>query len=292
MSKKEKFCPIKHKKKISARVFIEEALKDIREQPLNKMNLIWIEGTGCSGQIISLLNAQDPDMVFLLRELANITFNNSIMAKEGEKAYEAFLNTLDTDFVLFVDGAIATKSEGAYTIIANYKGTPITLTEAVKKASVKAKYIVAIGTCASYGGISAAAPNPAECVSLKEFLKKDVINVPGCPAHPDWIIGTLAHLVRFGSPQLDADGRPILFYGITIHDRCSRRSYFDNRIFAKKLGDPECMFKLGCRGPVTKTDCPIRKWNGYYNWPVEDNTPCIGCAAKGFPDKMEPFINY
>ncbi len=86
--------------------------------------------------------------------------------------------------------------------------------------------------------------------------------------------------------------RPIIFYGITIHDRCSRRSLFDRGIFATKLGADECMFKLGCRGPVTRTDCPVRQWNGYVNWPVKDNTPCIGCAGEKFPDGMEPFVRF
>ena len=83
-----------------------------------------------------------------------------------------------------------------------------------------------------------------------------------------------------------------MFYSQTIHDRCERRSFFDKGVFAKKLGDGGCMFKLGCRGPVTPIDCPIRKWNGRVNWPVGSNTPCIGCAQFGFPDKMEPFISY
>ena len=87
--------------------------------------------------------------------------------------------------------------------------------------------------------------------------------------------------------------RPILFYGVTIHDRCPRRSFFDNGIFAKKLGEQTCMFKLGCRGPVTRTDCPTRKWNGNVkNWPIGNNTPCIGCANYAFPDGMEPFVRY
>ncbi|MDD2422438.1 MAG: Ni/Fe hydrogenase, partial [Heliobacteriaceae bacterium] len=86
--------------------------------------------------------------------------------------------------------------------------------------------------------------------------------------------------------------RPLLFYSTLIHDRCPRRSFFDRGIFAEKLGDKTCMFKLGCRGPVTRTDCPVRQWNAYVNWPVKDDTPCIGCAQFGFPDRMEPFISY
>jgi len=116
--------------------------------------------------------------------------------------------------------------------------------------------------------------------------------LPGCPCHPDWFMGTLAEILLYDAPKLDAKDRPVLFYSTLIHDRCPRRSFFDKGIFAKKLGDHTCMFKLGCRGPVTRTDCPVRQWNKYVNWPVEDDTPCIGCAQFGFPDLMEPFISY
>jgi hydrogenase small subunit len=156
----------------------------------------------------------------------------------------------------------------------------------------KASSVLAVGTCASSGGMSAAKPNPAECINVRQAVNRKVINLPGCPCHPDWFLGTLAHILLYGEPELDGRGRPVLFYGEKIHDRCSRRSFFDKGIFATKLGDATCMFKIGCRGPVTYTDCPIRKWNRHVNWPVQDNAPCIGCAQFGFPDKMEPFISY
>jgi hydrogenase small subunit len=123
-------------------------------------------------------------------------------------------------------------------------------------------------------------------------LTRKVIKLPGCPCHPDWFLGTLAHIILYGEPQLDDRDRPLMFYSTLIHDRCPRRSYFDKGIFATKLGEKTCMFKLGCRGPVTRVDCPVRQWNDYVNWPIKDDTPCIGCAQFGFPDAMEPFISY
>jgi len=96
----------------------------------------------------------------------------------------------------------------------------------------------------------------------------------------------------FGEPELDNRQRPAMFYSTLIHDICPRRKYFDKSIFASKLGEKTCMFKLGCRGPVTRVDCPVRKWNEGVNWPIGDDSPCIGCAMFGFPDKMEPFISY
>lgn len=277
---------------MTAKKIIDLAIKEVKSPGHKKINLIWLEATGCSGNIISLLNAENPDVIYLLQEMVTLKYNNSLMAAEGNAAFKQFLDTLDTEFILVVEGAVSTKDNGLYNIIANYNGKRITAMEAVQMAGEKAKYIVAVGTCASYGGSSAAKPNPSGSISVSEFLDKEVIRVPGCPSHPDWAIGTIANIVAFGKPALDEKNRPIIFYGITIHDRCTRRSYFENEIFAKKLGEPECMFKLGCRGPVTRTDCPVRQWNGYVNWPIEDNTPCIGCAQETFPDGMEPFVRY
>ncbi|NFQ00501.1 hydrogenase small subunit [Clostridium botulinum] len=286
------FCPLIERKDTTSKMLCKEAMELINHRKIKKVNAIWLEVTGCSGNIISLLNAENPGLIYILRNIVNLTFNNSLMGAEGEFAYEQFLNTLDTEFILLVDGAVSTKENSYYNIIANYRGRPVTALEAIKMAGEKAKYVVTVGTCSSYGGISAAKPNPSGSKSVDAVINKEVIKLPGCPCHPDWVVGTLAHLVTYGKPELDNKGRPILFYGITIHDSCTRRGFFDKRIFAKKFGEEGCMFKLGCRGPVTKTDCPRRKWNGYVNWPIGDNTNCIGCAQERFPDGMEPFVRY
>ncbi|WP_099187156.1 hydrogenase small subunit [Tepidibacter mesophilus] len=287
-----KKCPIIDSKNKIPRQIVDLAIENINENKNKKINLIWLEACGCSGNIISLLNAEDPDVIYFLDQMVNMKYDNSIMAEEGEKAFEKFLEVLDTEFILVVEGAVSTKDKGLYNVIARYKGKLITGMEAVLMAGKKAKYVIALGSCASYGGPSAASPNPSLSKSVYDFLDREVIRVPGCPSHPQWIIGTIAHIISFGKPELDKENRPILFYGVTIHDMCERRSYFDKGIFAKKLGDKECMFKLGCRGPITKTDCPIKRWNDSINWPIGNNTPCIGCARNGFPDSMEPFVRY
>jgi len=290
MSKQE--CELTEVKVYTAKRLAEEVAGMMKSQSNKKINAIWLEVTGCSGNIISLLNSENPGLYDILTDIINFTFNNTLMGAEGEFAFEKFLETLDTEFILLVDGAVSTIENGLYTIVANYKGKMITALEAIKMAGEKAKYVVAVGTCASYGGISAAKPNPSESKSVQEVLSRQVIRLPGCPCHPDWVVGTLAHLVGYGIPELDAEGRPLLFYGVTIHDNCTRRGFFDKGIFAQKFGEEGCMFKLGCRGPVTKTDCPRRKWNGYVNWPIGDNTNCIGCAGPHFPDGMAPFVRY
>jgi hydrogenase small subunit len=285
-------CPLNKEKELSVRKLVDEAIELINSNKSKRINAIWLEVSGCSGNIFSFLNSENPGLLYNLTQLLDLKFNNTLMSAQGDFAFEQFINTLRTEFVLLVDGAISTKDDGFYNVIANYKGRLITGLEAVRMAGDRAKYVIAVGTCASYGGVSAAKPNPVLCKSVKEVLNRDIIRIAGCPSHPDWVIGTLAHLVSFGMPALDEDGRPLLFYGVTIHDNCTRRGFFDKNIFAKKLGEDGCMFKLGCRGPITRTDCPRRLWNGYVNWPIGDNTPCIGCAQPHFPDGMEPFVRY
>jgi len=191
-----------------------------------------------------------------------------------------------------VEGAAATKDNGRYQVIGRWRGADITGLDAVRMLGEKAVHVIAVGACSSHGGVSAGSPNPSQCVSVDSLLNRRVINLPGCPCHPDWFLSTLEYLLNYGEPELDAEGRPVFLYGITIHERCERRSYFDAGIFATELGESTCMFRLGCKGPRTPIDCPIRKWNDGVSWPVQANTPCIGCSQFGFPDRMEPFITF
>ena len=292
MNTKKLFCPEHDLRLKTASNLIDNVKEQIEKNVFVKKNLVWLELTGCSGNIISLLDGANPDFSYLISQMVNFIYNNSLMAAEGEIAMQQLVNAVDKDFILAVEGAVATKNNGLYNVIGRFKGEPLTALAAVKMLGEKAAHVIAIGACATHGGVSAARPNPAECVSVQSVLSRKVIKLPGCPCHPDWFLGTLAHILLYGEPELDSRDRPLLFYSTLIHDRCPRRSYFDKGIFATKLGDKTCMFKLGCRGPVTRIDCPIRQWNEYVNWPIEDDTPCIGCAQFGFPDQMEPFISY
>ena len=145
---------------------------------------------------------------------------------------------------------------------------------------------IAVGTCASYGGVPAAEGNLTGALSLKEFfaargIDKLVINIPGCPPHPDWVWHSVVHLVRLGLPEL-VNGSPKLFFDRKVHESCPRYHDFQQEIFAEKLGDKGCLFKLGCLGPDTAADCPTRWWNGGQTWCIDANAPCIGCASPLF----------
>lgn len=269
------------------------ALNNVNNGLINKKNLVYLELNGCSGNIISLLNGQNPDFEYAFTSMVNILYSNSLMVSEGEKAIAKLMNALEGDYILAVEGAVALKNNGLYNIIGSWKGKPLTGLEAIKLLGEKASHILAVGACATHGGVSAAKPNPSESVGINKVLtNKKMIMLPGCPVHPDWFLGTLAHLLLYGEPDTDSLNRPLMFYSTLIHDRCPRRPFFDRGIFAEKLSDKTCLFKLGCRGPVTRTDCPTRQWNGHVNWPIGDDTPCIGCAQFGFPDAMAPFISY
>lgn len=294
IKEEEIYCPKgKYKNKDLAMEFAKEAMASVREGRRPKLNAIWLETSGCFGEVISLLDSVNPDILYILREIVNVTFLGSISGDQGERAYKNILDTLDTEFIFLVCGAVPTKSNGLYTTIATYEGKVKTAMEVVAILAEKAKHILSIGTCACYGGPTAGRPNLSEASSIRDYLeRKDIIQIPGCPANPVWTVGTLGYLVSRGMPELDSDGRPVAFYGLTNHDNCPRRRFFDNNIFAKQLGDPECMFELGCKGPITKAYCPVSRWNDSENWPVGDNTTCIGCAGEGFPDKTAPYVTY
>ncbi|MDF2947127.1 MAG: Ni/Fe hydrogenase [Bacillales bacterium] len=277
----------------NAKKLTSTALKSIKRGTIKKKSLIYLELNGCSGNIISLLNGENPDFEYMLSSMVDIKFCNSLMAAEGENAIDLLIKAMGKEYILAVEGAVALKNNGLYNIVGSWKGRPITGLQAAQMLGEKATNIIAVGACATHGGVSAAKPNPSQSVGIEQVLpNKKIINLPGCPVHPDWFLGTLAHLLLYGEPKTDNLDRPLMFYSALIHDRCPRRNFFDRGIFAEKLGDKTCLFKLGCRGPVTKVDCPTRQWNGHVNWPIGDDTPCIGCAQFGFPDAMAPFINY
>lgn len=277
---------------IAKRLF-EEAKHKLGNGEVHKTKLVWLELNGCSGNIISLLNGQNPSFEYMITSMVDLVYSNSLMIPEGEKALDKLFDLLksDDEFVLAVEGAVALRDEGKYQVIGSYEGKPITGLQAARMLGNKAVHVIAVGACAVDGGPSAAKPNLSESVGLQSVLDRKVIKLPGCPCHPDWFLGTLSHILMYGEPALDNRDRPLLFYSTLIHDRCPRLDYFNKGIFSKTLGEPYCLFKLGCRGPVTRVDCPTRKWNNHVNWPIGAST-CIGCSQFGFPDQMSPFISF
>lgn len=258
-----------------------------------KLPAIWIETNDSGDNNISFMNTTYPYLDQVFQNIIDLLYSNTFMAAQGQDALEILRSSAlryAGEFALIVEGAIPVRDNGLYSIIAYAGYEPLTALKVVSWLGPLAKYVVTIGTCASYGGPSAARPNVAGNVPVSQVMNREVVKVSGCPVNPDWFVGTLAHLQLFGVPRLDEVGRPAMFYEFTVHRHCQRRSYFDRDDFAEKLGDIECMFSQGCVGPKTGSDCPYRLWVNHVSWPVKVNTPCIGCTNPDFPDGSAPFF--
>jgi NiFe hydrogenase small subunit HydA len=258
--------------------------------------VVWLQGQGCTGCSVSLLNSiHYMTAADLLLSTIDLEFHATVMAGAGDLAVTAAENACANEgFILVVEGAIPTAANGEYCHL--WPG--MTALNAVQTFSQNAATILAVGTCAAYGGLIAGKPNPTGAVGVRDIVcQKQVINIPGCPAHPDWIVGTIAHLLVHGQPpMLDNNGRPQLFYQKSVHSSCPNKpKYYDKAIFAQKLGEEGCLFKLGCQGQWTSADCPMRKWNsageGEYgdSWCIGARNPCQGCTEPGFPDGLSPW---
>ncbi|MBA7649023.1 Periplasmic [NiFeSe] hydrogenase small subunit [subsurface metagenome] len=269
-----------------------------------KYPVIWLQGAGCTGCSVSVLNAVSPRIQnLLLDELVpghqlNLMFHATIMAGQGEPVIEVLKDAEKNrkgGYILVVEGAIPTAEGGAYGSIGEKEGKHLTIEQSVTDLGKSAMLTIALGTCAAFGGIPAAKPNPTLCKGVKAIfnekgIETPVVNLPGCPLHPEWFTGTISVILFSGADALDLDdlARPKLFYGQLIHENCPRRADFDKGKFAEKLGDAGCLYQLGCKGHYTYADCPLRQWNNGVNWCVKAGSPCLACVEPEFPDGTSP----
>ena len=256
--------------------------------------VIWLQGQGCTGCSVSLLNTIHYMTIDdLLIDTLDVKFHPTVMAAADGLAVDAAENAHAAGgYVLVIEGAIPRGAGGDYCHI--WPG--MTMLDALRSFAQNAGAILAVGTCACFGGMSAGSPNPTGAAGVEDILGHgSTINIPGCPAHPDWIVGTVAELLAGRMPELDSDGRPIAFFGEHVHNNCPNRGLGGGQ--ARFLGDSGCLASLGCNGQQTHADCPIRKWNasaagGYgVNWCVGAGNPCQGCTEPDFPDGMSPFYH-
>lgn len=257
------------------------ALKKI--DPAAVPKIIYLQGLSCTGCSISLLQADSPSPLSLITDYSQLAYHADLSAISGKKALdlvEKFISGQAGEYFLAVEGAIPDKMPEACMIgdkpFADY------LLAAAKTMSGA----LAIGACACDGGIPGAQGNVTGAIGLKQFyesnnINKLVVNIRGCSVHPDWVWHTIIHMVKVGVPELINDS-PKLFFSRKVHDLCPRYHDFQQEIFAKKLGDKGCLFRLGCLGPDTNADCSTRWWNGGRTWCVDSNAPCIGCASPNF----------
>jgi hydrogenase small subunit len=253
-----------------------------------RQSVIWLSFQECTGCTESITRSHSPTLESLIFDLISLDYHHTLQAASAEAAEQAREQAMKDNagkYLLIVDGSIPMGNPGYSTIagISNYD----MLVETAKGAAA----IVAVGTCATYGGLPKADPNPTGAVSVGEIVKdKPIINIPGCPPIPVVMTGVLVHFLTFGKiPELDALGRPKSFYGETIHDRCYRRPFYDQGKFAMSFDDEAarrgwCLFKLGCKGPVTYNACATTKWNDGTSFPIQSGHGCIGCSEPNFWD--------
>jgi len=269
-----------------------------------KYPVIWLQGAGCTGCSVSVLNAVSPKIQnLLLDELVpgqqlSMIFHATIMAGQGEPVIEVLADSQKNrkgGYILIVEGAVPTAEDGIYGCIGESNNRHLTIKQSVEELGANALFTIAVGTCAAFGGIPAAEPNPTNCKGVKEVFAEAgidtlVVNLPGCPLHPEWFTGTVSVVLFSGldAVELDELGRPKLFYGQLIHENCPRRADFDKGKFAEKLGEPGCLYKVGCKGHYTNADCPLRQWNNGVNWCIKAGSPCMGCVEPEFPDNTSP----
>lgn len=261
--------------------------------------VIWLQGLGCTGCSVSLLNSLNPSIADVLLKVISLEYHPTVMCSEGAVAFEHMMEIAEKfkgKFYMVLEGSVSMKEDGHYCMVGDFHGRDVTLMEAVKYAGERAAGAIAVGACAAGGGIPAANGNKTEAMPLTTFFKKmgiktPVINVPGCPPHPDWMVGTVAHVLTQGIPELDAQGRPKMFFGQNIHDNCPYLKAYDSGIRQKTFNDQKdkaCRADLGCKGPLTSADCYKRRWNNGVNWCVE-SAVCIGCTEIDWPDGFSPF---
>ena len=267
-------------------------------QKAEKPVLVWLEFQDCAGNSESFLRAGRPTAAEIVLDVLSVDYHETIMAAAGHQAEENLARTVKERpgaYLAVVEGSIPTGANGAYCTIGGRAALQI-----VREVCGSAAATIAIGTCATFGGLPAAAPNPTGALGVADAVPgiKNLINLPACPANVENLTALVVYFLTFKRwPPLDAYRRPLFAYGKSIHDNCERRAHFDAGQYVELWGDEGhrtgyCLYKMGCKGPVTFQNCPNVRWNGGTNWPIGCGHPCIGCAEPDFWDKMTPFYKH
>jgi hydrogenase small subunit len=255
-------------------------------------SVIWLHFQECTGCSESLLRAEHPTLEKLILDIISLDYHETLMVAAGhqaEAARKAAMKANKGKYILVVEGAIPTKENGIYCKVGGQ-----TAIDMVKECAADAAAVIAVGSCASWGGMPStisplADSSPTGSSGVAQILGKPVVTIPGCPPNPYNFLATAVHFLTFGKlPEVDDKGRPKFAYGRLIHENCERRAHFDAGRFAMEFGDEGhrkgyCLYKLGCKGPETYANCSALGFGdaGENNWPVGCGHPCIGCTEKG-----------
>jgi quinone-reactive Ni/Fe-hydrogenase small subunit len=233
--------------------------------------------------------------------MLSLDYSEVLMAAAGDQAEAALEKTIHEHkgkYVAVFEGSVPV-GEAAYYLRLGPKGE--TGEDRVRRIARDAQYVLNAGSCAAYGNLPSAGPNPTAAIGIGEFLRREgistpVINIPGCPMNSISFVGTILEVVMFGRvPSLDAFNRPQWAYGKRIHDQCERRGHFDAGEFVESFADTEalkrgyCLYKVGCKGPFTYNNCGQVRFNQGASWPIYAGHGCIGCSEPAFMDALAPF---
>ena len=263
---------------------IAEGLAAARRQ-----SVIWLSFQECTGCTESITRASSPSIEDLIFDFISLDYHHTLQNASGhaaEAAREAAMEENAGKYIVVVDGSIPLKDNGVYSTIAG-----MTNLQMLEETARDAFAIISVGSCAAFGGIPGANPNPTGAVAVSDIItNKPVVNISGCPPIPEAMTGTISYLLSFGKlPELDHLGRPRAFFGEAIHDRCYRRPFYDRGMFAKSFDDEGarqgwCLFEVGCKGPVAYNACATLKWNQGVSFPIQSGHGCLGCSEPGFWD--------
>ena len=270
----------------------------------NLYPVIWLEGASCTGCTESLAQVETPDVGTVVLELLSLNFSDTLSAAAGDSAELAKKQTIEAgNYILVFEGAVTQAWGGQACRFGNKEdgSDSQTAIEQLEEAAENASAVVAIGSCAVNGGWMGAEPNSAAATGVEAYLKsvgidKTVINIPGCPANPEWLISVLVQVLMLDGRTLSltSENKPADIFGQTIHDNCERRGHFENGEFVYKFGSEEeakgyCLYPLGCRGPQTHSNCSVTMWNNRRSWCVQAGSPCLGCCEA---DPNDPGHNW
>ena len=267
--------------------FVPQVVKAMVTKP--RIPVIWLHGLECTCCSESFIRSSHPIAQDMVLNLISLDYDDTLQAAAGfqvEEIRKRIMKEYPGEYILAVEGNAPTRDGGVYCTVGGE-----TFLNILQESAEKAKAVVAWGSCASNGCVQAARPNPTGAKPVKDLIAgKPIINVPGCPPISEVMTGVLTHILTFDRlPELDRAGRPKMFYGQRIHDKCYRRAFFDAGQFVESWDDEGakkgwCLYKMGCRGPTTFNSCSTVRWNNGASWPVGAGHPCLGCAEENFWD--------
>ncbi|MHC4937950.1 MAG: hydrogenase small subunit [Planctomycetota bacterium] len=248
--------------------------------------VIWLHFQDCTGCTETLLRTSQPDVAELILHLISLDYHETLMVGSGKQAEAALHDSMKENegkYILIVEGSIPRKENGIYAKIAGK-----TAIDSLKEVASKAGAIIAMGSCASWGGIPSTGPNPTDACGVDAIIKdKPIVNIPGCPPNPYTLLGVALQYATAGTlPALDDEKRPLFAFDRYIHDHCPRRAHFDAGEFVEQFGDEGhekgwCLYQMGCKGPITHAGCSTRHFNETPGvWPIGIGAPCVGCTER------------